>query len=213
MKRVLQAAVTIVVGLFLISSCASSPQGGTSSGGPATPAPTPAAPPGMSPTPAPDPATATPPPNAASPTPAPLTDTIGRCLASQLSLSAGAGNAGAGTVGRPFVFTNTAETGCALFGYPGMQMLSGGRPIPTKVVWTPGTEQTVTLAPGGTASFLAWWHDQTGYTTPCPTAEQVEVTPPNAYAALTVAVPIQACPDGTIDVDAVTAGSTGGQPT
>jgi len=132
---------------------------------------------------------------------------------SQLSLSVGGGNAAAGTVGRPFIFTNASQTTCALFGYPGMQRLSSaGQPVQTRLVWTPGVEQTVVLPPGGTASFLAWWHDQTGYATPCPTSQRIEVTPPNAYSYLTVAVPIEACPDGTINVNAVTAGSTGGQP-
>jgi hypothetical protein len=120
--------------------------------------------------------------------------------------------AGPGTVGETFIFTNTSQTTCQLYGYPGMQMLgANGEKVPTNVVRTPGPEETVTLAPGGTASFQAQWHDQTGYMTPCPSSQRIEVTPPNAYSQLTITASITACPDGTINVTAVTAGSTGGQ--
>ncbi len=144
-------------------------------------------------------------------TPTPAPSGPGPCQTSQLSLSTGQHTAGAGTVQETFILTNTSQTTCTLYGYPGMQMLSGGHPIATKVVRTAGPEQTVTLAPSATSSFNAQWHDQTGYTTPCATSQQVEVTPPNTSSQLTVAASIQACPDGTINVTAVTAGSTGGQ--
>ncbi|MBO0746402.1 MAG: DUF4232 domain-containing protein, partial [Candidatus Dormibacteraeota bacterium] len=200
-----------VVTGFLITACSSSPQSRNPPGG--TPPPT--APPSSSPAPLATPS-ATPAPPAATPAPSsapPASGAVYRCLVSQLSLSAGSGNAAAGTVGRALIFTNTSQTTCALFGYPGLQRLDGdGRPVQTRVVWTPSPEQTVTLAPGGTASFLAWWHDQTGYATPCATSQQLEVTPPNAYSHLIITVPIQACPDGTINVNAVIAGSSGGQP-
>ncbi|MBO0707911.1 MAG: DUF4232 domain-containing protein [Candidatus Dormibacteraeota bacterium] len=133
------------------------------------------------------------------------------CQTSQLSLSTGQHTAGAGTVQEVFILTNTGQGSCTLYGYPGMQMMSGGRQIPTRVVRTQASEQTVTLAPGGTSSFMAQWHDQTGYTTACATSQQVQVTPPDTSSQLTVAASIQACPDGTINVTPVTAGSTGGQ--
>lgn len=225
MRRFLRLAVLTVVAGLLLAACGSAPQSRTSPsptprpGALATPSATPSPVPAVTPPPAttaPTPTAPTPTPTPATgtnPTPAPATGTVSRCLVSQLSLSAGQGNAAAGTVGRPFIFTNTSQTTCALYGYPGMLMLGGGgQPIPTVVVRTPGPEQTVTVPPGQTASFLAWWHDQTGYQTPCPTSQQVEVTPPNAYSHLTMPASIQACPDGTINVTAVTAGSAGGQP-
>lgn len=215
MKRLLHAAVLVVVAASLVTACGSSPQAGTPSAGRTTPAAAPSSSPQPVVTPAATPS-ATPAPPVANPSPTAAPPAAGagsRCLVSQLSISLGPANAGAGTVGRPFIFTNTSQTTCALFGYPGMQRLdAGGQPIQTRLVWTPGPERTVMLAPGGTASFLAWWHDQTGYATPCPTSPQVEVTPPNAYSHFVVTVPIQACPDGTINVNAVIAGSTGGQP-
>lgn len=212
MRRLLRVAALLVAAGFLVAGCGSSPQGRAPSGATstATPAPATTATPSGTPTATPAPPVAAPSPTAAPP----ASGATSRCLVSQLSLSVGAGNAAAGTVGRPFILTNTSQATCALFGYPGLQRLGGdGQPMPTRVVWTPGVvEQTVTLAPGASASFLAWWHDQTGYATPCPTSDRVEVTPPNAYSYLTIAVPIQACPDGTINVNAVIAGSTGGQP-
>ncbi len=207
MGRLLRVAALALLAGLLVTACASSPQGHTPAAGATTPAATPT--PSVAPAATPSPPVATP-----SPSVAPSTSgQVRRCLVSDLSLGVGPGNAAAGTVGRPFIFTNTSQTTCALFGFPGLQRLGAdGRPMQTRLVWTPSAEQLVTLAPGGTASFLAWWHDQTGYATPCPTSQQLEVTPPNAYSYLTVRVPIEACPDGTINVDAVIAGSTGGQP-
>lgn len=223
MGRLLRVAALVVVAGFLIAACTSSPQGRTPSAGTTTPTTAPSSSPAPVATPSatPEPVTPAPPaanpsptaaPPAAPPTAPPASGAVSRCLVSELSLSTGGGNAAAGTIGRTFIFTNTSQTTCALYGYPGMQRLSGAQPVQTNVVWTPSPEQTVTLAPGGTASFLAWWHDQTGYTSPCPTSDRIEVTPPNAYSQLTTTVPIQACPDGTINVNAVSAGSTGGQP-
>lgn len=194
MARALRYAI-LGLALLVLAACGSAPSARTpaSSTPPASPAPT------IGTTPAP---TATPTPAAAA---------GDRCLVSQLSLSTGPRSAGAGTIQETFILTNTGSTTCQLVGYPGMQMLSGGQNIPTKVVRTPGPEPAVTLAPGATSSFLAQWHDQTGYTTPCASSQQVQVTPPNATEQLTLTASIQACPDGTINVTAVTAGSTGGQ--
>ncbi|MFZ0214880.1 MAG: DUF4232 domain-containing protein [Candidatus Dormiibacterota bacterium] len=137
---------------------------------------------------------------------------VQRCTVAELTVSVGQSNAGAGTVQRAFVFTNRTQQACALYGYPGMLLLgANGQALPTTVVRLAGSKQAVTLAPGGTASFLARWHDQTGYTTPCPSSTSVEVTPPNAYNHLMLTLSLQACPDGTINVTAVTAGSTGGE--
>lgn len=192
MARALRCGVVV---LALLAFAACGPQHTTGSSSSSTPTPSPTEVPTIGTTPTPSAAGGE------------------RCQVSQLALTTGQHNAGAGSVQEAFIFTNTSQTTCALFGFPGLQRLGAdGRPMQTRLVWTPSAEQLVTLAPGGTASFLAWWHDQTGYATPCPTSQQLEVTPPNAYSYLTVRVPIEACPDGTINVDAVIAGSTGGQP-
>lgn len=189
---------------LLLAACGSNPSAGTS------PSPSPSPTPSPSPSPAPT-ATSTP-TTTPTVTPTPATGGLTRCLVSQLSLSTGQPNAGAGSVEQTFIFTNNGGAPCALVGYPGMQLLgNGGTHLPTQVLRTPGAEPTVTLAPSGTASFLAQWHSQTGYTTPCQTSEQVEVTPPNAYSYLVITQSITACPSGQINVTAVSAGSTGGQ--
>ncbi len=190
MARALRCGVVV---LALLAFAACGPQHTTGSSSSSTPTPSPTEVPTIGTTPTPSAAGGE------------------RCQVSQLALTTGQHNAGAGSVQEAFIFTNTSQTTCELAGYPGMQMLAAGAQIPTKVIRTPGSEPTVTLAPGGAASFLAQWHDQTGYTTPCATSQQVEVTPPDAYSQLTIATSIQACPDGTINVSAVAAGTTGGQ--
>lgn len=200
MQRALRCGVVLLV-LLAVAACGRGAGAGTSPG--ATPSGSPTSIPTIGTTPTPTPAPA--------PTPTATAGTSG-CQPSQLSLSTGARNAGTGSVQEVFIFTNIGAAPCQLFGYPGMQMLgSGGQQIPTKVVRMQSTEATVTLAPGATASFLAQWHDQTGYMTPCATSQSVQVTPPNDTTQLTVAAAIQACPDGTINVNAVVAGSAGGQ--
>lgn len=188
----------LLLAVMALAACGQGRTAGTSPG--ATPSGSPTSIPTIGATPTPT----------AAPTPTPAGS--GTCQPSQLSLSTGGRNAGAGSVQEVFIFTNTGSASCTLFGYPGMQMLgSGGQQIPTNVVRMQSTEQTVTLAAGATASFLAQWHDQTGYMTPCATSQSVEVTPPNDTSQLTVTAAIQACPDGTVNVDAVVAGSAGGQ--
>lgn len=195
MARALRCGLLVLAALVAVAACAP----GRTAGSPpsTTSSPASSASPGTVPT--------------IGTTPTPVANGSQRCQVTQLSLSTGQHSAGAGTVQETFILTNTSQSTCQLSGYPGMQMMSGGQQIPTKVVRTPGSEPTVTLAPGATSSFLAQWHDQTGYTTPCATSQQVEVTPPNAFSQLTVTASIQACPDGTINVSAVTAGSTAGQ--
>lgn len=197
----------VVLALLVLAACGPNTAGAPPSGA-ATPTPTTTAIPTLGTTPTPSPATSP----APTPTPGATQAQSATCPASQLSLSTAGLNAGAGAVEETFIFTNTGQTSCTLSGYPGMQMLGmGGQQIPTKVVQTSSPEPMVTLAPGGTASFLAQWHSQTGYTTPCQVSQQVQVTPPGATAPLTVTAMIQACPDGSIDVKAVAAGSSGGQ--
>ena len=202
MARLTSAAivVTCLSGVLLLAGCGS-PQSKTSptpvgSAAPTTSAPTRSASP------------VTPVPSQGTPS----SGGVQRCTVADLSVSVGRGNAAAGTVGRPFIFTNHSPSACALYGYPGMLMLAAnGTVLPTNVVRAPGPMQPVTLVPGGAASFLARWHDQTGYTTPCPSSSSVEITPPNAYNHLVLKVSMQACPNGTINVTPVRPGTTGGQ--
>lgn len=195
MRRLLLGAAPIVVAALLVASCGSAAQSGSPSGHTAATATPPSGPP----------PTAT--PSAASSQPA-----VQRCQVSQLSLAVTDETASSGQLARVFILTNAGRSTCTLYGYPGLLMLDGaGKPVPTTVVreQPPSPEQRVTLAPDGTASFLAWWWNQNRYTTPCPLSQQVEVTPPNAYSHLTIPLSIQPCPDGTINVDPVFPGTTG----
>lgn len=77
-----------------------------------------------------------------------------------------------------------------MYGYIGMQLLDGqGNAVPTNVVRTPGTEQLVTLEPGGQAyTTIQWGVIATGNEPsngPCePDPAEVEITSPNATTSL-----------------------------
>lgn len=148
-----------------------------------------------------------------------------RCHASDLTVAHASNGAAAGSLSERVTFTNTSGATCTLTGYPGMQMLGAqGQHLTTTVhrgaasSVPPVPERTVTLAPGGTASFIAGWADATGYAgATCPTSTQVEITAPNDYTSNTIAwqitpyggdIPHLQC--GEIAVSPVYAGS--GQP-
>lgn len=149
----------------------------------------------------------------------------GRCRSAALTVAHAENGAAAGSLSERVTFTNTSSATCTLTGFPGMQMLDAqGKPLPTRVhrgsasSVPPVPERTVTLAPGGTASFVAGWADATGYAgDTCPTSAQVEITAPNDYSSKTIAWQItpyggnvQHLQCGQIAVSPVYAGS--GQP-
>jgi Protein of unknown function (DUF4232) len=107
-------------------------------------------------------------------------------------------------------------------GFPGAQLLgAAGSQLPTHVVtggnyqFTNLTPDPVVLAPGATAYFnLAYSDVPSGAETTCPTATQIEVTPPHASDHVTVAVQLTACGGGTVTVSPVFAqGSPGAHTT
>ncbi|HET9690005.1 MAG TPA: DUF4232 domain-containing protein, partial [Acidimicrobiales bacterium] len=140
------------------------------------------------------------------------------CRSADLALRLGQAGAGAGQRSQVFELRNTSSSTCRLHGFPGMQMLdSANHPLPTEVTRSQSsTPGDVDLAPGTTSSFLAHWAAQTGYgNEQCPTSSRVEVTPPNAYEPLTVALQIspyggttQHLQCGEITVSPVDAGTT-----
>lgn len=149
----------------------------------------------------------------------------GRCRSGALTVAHAENGAAAGSLSERVTFTNTSSATCTLIGFPGMRMLDAqGKPLPTTVhrgaasSVPPVPERTVTLAPGGTASFVAGWADATGYAgDTCPTSAQVEITAPNDYSSKTIAWQItpyggnvQHLKCGQIAVSPVYAGS--GQP-
>ena len=140
-----------------------------------------------------------------------VTATPPRCLVSHLSLAQPTMNGAAGSIGLRFTFTNRSSAACTLFGYPGMGRLNADHQVmATKVIRGTSTvvpsepEHTVTLAPGGHASFFAGYSDVPGGSA-CPRSSYLEVTPPNAYDHFTLPVSATVC-RATITVSPVVAG-------
>jgi len=128
------------------------------------------------------------------------------------------GGGSAGHVEGQVVLTNIGNTVCTMFGYIGMQLLgASGAPLPTNVVRVPGTEQEVTLNPGGSASVVAQFSSDVpgagdSTTGTCqPVAKSTEITPPDETQHLVVPGPDSpVCQRGTIDIQPVRASSAGG---
>jgi Protein of unknown function (DUF4232) len=141
------------------------------------------------------------------------------CTGSQLSLKINQGSSGMGHTGSVLVFTNTGSTACTLYGYPGAEVTENGsynfspRMNATRV--SGGTAvQTVTLAPGSSASaMLEWGVNPTGGGTAnaanCPGmgGGYLEVTPPNTTDTIKSDPPLDMCTD--LQVFPVVAGTTG----
>lgn len=139
------------------------------------------------------------------------------CQPGQLSAATGQHTGAAGTQTLVVLLTNTSSATCGLNGYPGMQLLDAqGAPIPTTVVRggfnflqaaANQPPSLVTLAPQATGAFsLAYEDVPVGNETSCPTSAQAEVTPPNDYTHLVMALAITPCNNGTVHVSPVYAG-------
>ncbi|WP_217251388.1 DUF4232 domain-containing protein [Streptomyces sp. AC602_WCS936] len=113
--------------------------------------------------------------------------TDGRCHTSELRAAVGRVNPGAGQRNFPIVLTNTSESTCTLYGYPGAAFVdaSGEQlgPDPERVTASP---ETVTLAPGKSAwAGLSFSSPQiSGARTATPAA--LLVTPPDEHDPIKV---------------------------
>jgi hypothetical protein len=114
------------------------------------------------------------------------------CTAGQLSGRLGPGNGTAGSVYRPVIFTNTSESTCTLFGYPGVAYVA---PKTGKQVGAAATRNhrhastTVSIKPGGHAAALLQLVDYQNYgKSSCKpaTVSGLRVYPPGASKALYV---------------------------
>jgi hypothetical protein len=78
----------------------------------------------------------------------------GQCLSANLKVTAGSGNAGAGHSFIPIVFTNAGSKPCTIAAYPGVSFVAGddGHQVGDPATRVPGSEPTVTLQPGQSAS-------------------------------------------------------------
>jgi hypothetical protein len=125
--------------------------------------------------------------------------TTHRCLRRQLTLAPPSSNGALGSVGLRFTFTNRSATACRLFGFPGMRLLSHGRALPTTVIRGTSNvvpfepENTVTIAPGGRASFFAGYSDVPTGSQRCPSSTGANVWAPNDSRSIRVHFPAMAC--------------------
>jgi hypothetical protein len=163
-------------------------------------------------------------PGTTSPTSAPASPTssagVALCTVENLkgSFAVVPGSASAGHIAARVVLTDSSGAVCRTFGYVGMQLLdANGAPVPTDVVREPGTVQTITLAPGQSASAIAQFSpDIAGQgdstTGTCqPTAQSTEITPPNDTRFMVVQGPGQpVCERGTLDLRPLQPGATAG---
>jgi len=115
---------------------------------------------------------------------------VANCQATQLALAPDYGTGAAGHASLVFLVHNRSGQTCALYGYPGAQLLDGAyRALPTYLRWGGGGDpprRLVTLAPGADAYFALRWAAVPTGGQACPTASFVRVTVPNASASTVV---------------------------
>jgi Protein of unknown function (DUF4232) len=99
------------------------------------------------------PATEPAPPTEEPPPPRPANGP-GECKAANLKLSVNQGDAGAGTVFRSVLFTNTSGSPCIIQGFPGVSYVTGdnGQQVGQPAVRDGAKGAAITLAPGATAA-------------------------------------------------------------
>ncbi len=83
---------------------------------------------------------------------------VPQCRTSDLSAAVGPGNAAAGTVAFPIVFTNNGSGTCALAGFPGVSYseAADGAPVGAPAVREGAASAPVQISPGGQASALVF---------------------------------------------------------
>jgi len=148
-------------------------------------------------------------------TPATPSTGIALCTASRLSLSflGQQGATGHGEIA--FSLRNISASSCHTFGYPGVLFLGQtGQPLPTNATRTTHDfagavpEQTVTLAPGKSASFrLLVTHGITS-SAGCTTAYGLQAIPPDDTASLRTSIPGGAYECQTATVSPLQPGTT-----
>ncbi|HEY8815602.1 MAG TPA: DUF4232 domain-containing protein [Candidatus Dormibacteraeota bacterium] len=155
-----------------------------------------------------------------------------RCDTKDLEMQLVTLGAAAGNISATIEVRNKSQHECDLYGYAGLQLLdANGRPLPTHAIWSttsfflqsPVVAQIVGLPAGtvpisrtpfdpmhpvpevaGHAYVPISWED---VVSPCSTAGQLKVTPPDAHTSLTISAadrysPVMyVCPNGTIWVN------------
>jgi hypothetical protein len=120
---------------------------------------------------------------------------IPRCVTEHLSAGLHGSQVGLGNRGFILTLTNTGNTSCALFGYPGLGLENASHhALPSRTHWgstyfdpDPG-RSLIVLSPGETASADVAYGAGSGGPTDS-VATYLEVTPPNGFRHLTVRIP------------------------
>lgn len=131
----------------------------------------------------------------------------GTCVRDQIGVKANGGEGAAGTIYNAWILTNVSKTKCTLSGYPSLDLYGKrGRPIPTTVKrdLRPGPT-TVSLAPGGSATFLTSYSDVPSSRRACPASSVMQITPPGVAKSLFIPAELGPC-RGLVHVSAVKAG-------
>jgi Protein of unknown function (DUF4232) len=130
---------------------------------------------------------------------------IASCTTADLTVSAKDGEAGMGHRSTIYVLTNSTQTPCSIYGYPGMAFLDGSDNVLRDTVarGDPGPA-TVLLQPGDAASYSLDWSEANGAT--CVTSTKVQVTPPDDTNHATLLSQVVVCPGRPLTVSAVVAG-------
>ncbi|MFD5061660.1 DUF4232 domain-containing protein [Streptomyces sp. NPDC058394] len=129
------------------------------------------------------------------------------CTASQLTVSLGGGDAGAGNLYRYLVVTNRTSGACQVSGYPGLSLLdAGGKQIGAPATRDRRTYAPVVLEPGGSASVTIHTLNRQGAC--LPSSAQLRIYPPGNTASLVIPGEITNC-DDLFSVTPFAAGTSG----
>jgi Protein of unknown function (DUF4232) len=124
------------------------------------------------------------------PSPSPTSSIeAGGCPTSALTIRALRGSGAAGHEFAFLQFTNTASTPCSLTGYPGVQLLLGGKPLGQPAVRTGKPVRTVRIAPGTSVS--ASLVDDSSCN--ASVSDSVQVYPPNRTERIVLKLALRGC--------------------
>ncbi|HVV13563.1 DUF4232 domain-containing protein [Amycolatopsis sp.] len=161
-------------------------------------------------------------PAAVNPAPATTPDQTsdnGMCKAADLKLSVGQGDAAAGTVYRPLIFTNVSSHSCVIQGFPGVSYVGGadGHQVGPAAYRDGAKGPAITLAKGDTAYASVGFVNVQNYDTvtcqPQP-VRGLRVYPPQETASMYIDLPGTGCgsdkiPGNQLTVKTIEKGSGG----
>ncbi|WP_253258472.1 DUF4232 domain-containing protein [Pseudonocardia sp. N23] len=118
---------------------------------------------------------------------------VPRCTSAELTLTLGQGDAGAGSVHRPLVFTNKGTRTCELTGFPGVSYVAGadGHQVGPAAVMSGAHGPEISMAPGRSSQaqvqFVQVANFDAAVCQPTP-VRGLRVYPPGETASMFVAV-------------------------